>query len=95
MTSSDTGDEFQFPIRTDAFLSTEIVRATSAVTGQTITELPPLEDAVSVDALDELYESMTKRGTAHGRFLSVSYCGVTVDVDGDERLYLQSEQVSE
>lgn len=94
MSESATESEFRYSLGTDELLSTAIVWATSAVTGQPAQELPPLEDVVSVDALDALYESIRRRGTAHGRVLSLSYCGVTIEVDGDETLYLHTEHVS-
>lgn len=89
------GDEFRYPIGNDEQLSTAIVLATSALTGQPIHELPPLDTAVPADAVDVLYDSMKTRGTARGRFLSVSYCGVTVEVGGDRTLYLHDDQISE
>lgn len=94
MTDSVAGAEFQYSLGKDEFLSTAIVRATSAVTGRSVRELPPLEDVVPADAVDALYESLRTRGAVHGRVLSVSYCGVTVEVDGDETLHLQHEQLS-
>lgn len=93
MSESVTESEFQYSLGKDELLSTAIVWATSAITGQPPQELPPLKDVVSVDDLDALYESMKSRGTAHGRFLSVTYCDVTIEVSGNETLYLHNEHV--
>ncbi|WP_255196981.1 HalOD1 output domain-containing protein [Halorarius litoreus] len=67
--------------------SIAIVEAVSAATDTATTDLPPLFEAVDVDALDTLVKSRGKAG-AERLTVSFTYAGVAVTVysDGDIKL---------
>jgi hypothetical protein len=69
--------------------STAVVEAVQAVTGEELTEMPPLNDAIDPDALDAVLAPRDARTQEFAR-VSFTYNGVRVRVDRENEIEIRS-----
>ncbi|MBX0324689.1 hypothetical protein EGH21_16810 [Halomicroarcula sp. F13] len=72
-------------------LTTSLLEAVADETGEDVTDLPPLNDAIDPDAL----ESLLTRDPSDSIQLAFSYTGVRVRIDSDGYLFVQQRTGTE
>lgn len=71
--------------------SVAVVEAVATWRDVDITELPPLYDAIDPDALDNLVAHWDRGRTHPDRQIRFEYDGVTVLLDGDGQLAIETQ----
>ena len=94
-TDPDTGTyraTYHFPSQPP---STTVTLALMEITDSSVTDLPPMHDAASLntDALDDLF-NLTSDGDCPEGCVSFTYLNYTVKVKGHGRIVIQSPDIS-
>ena len=75
-----------FPLTADRTVSEQVVQAVATVTGNSITEIEPLNNAVDADALNNLFSKKLDGNMRRGGYLAFEYANHFVTVFASGRI---------
>ncbi|WP_435153331.1 HalOD1 output domain-containing protein [Haladaptatus sp. DFWS20] len=84
--------EYVYEIESDENVTDGVIIAVENATGIPISEMPPLHDTVSVDALDALFSDSYNGASRNRGRINFTYCGCEIVVFSSGRVLVEPDR---